>query len=192
MLFVPKSYQGDRSETVDDAATHVPAESNLPADKHWTDVPPPGSIALLQQPSGQIVALLGDIIATRFKVRGLAGAIVDGRMRDVAGCGSLCADGTFGVWSKGLSTVGTSLEAKPWAVDVPVKIGGVVVRPGDFAVLDEAEKGIVVIPREKLSEIAELLPDLKDADDAVLRDVQAGSGVKEAFQKHRGHYVHHQ
>lgn len=147
---------------------------------------------MLQQPSGQIVALLGDIIATRFKVRGLAGAIVDGRMRDVAGCGSLCTDGTFAVWSKGLSTVGTSLEAKPWAVDIPVKVGGVVVQPGDFAVLDEAEKGIVVIPQEKLAEVAEVLPGLKEADDAVLRDVQAGVGVKEAFQKHRGHYVHHQ
>lgn len=155
-------------------------------------MPPAGTIALLQQPSGQIVALLGDIIATRFKVRGLAGAIVDGRMRDTAGCGSLCEDGTFAVWSNGLSTVGTSLEAKPWAVDVPIRVGGVVVRPGDFAVLDEAEKGIVVIPKDKLAEVAEILPGLKDADDAVLKEVQAGAGVQEAFQKQRGHYVHHQ
>lgn len=153
-------------------------------------MPAPGSIALLQQPSGQIVALLGDIVATRFKVRGVAGAVIDGRMRDVAGCGELCADGNFTVWSKGLSTVGTSLEAKPWAVDVPVRVGGVEVGPGDFIVLDEAEKGIVVIPKEKLAEVAQILPGLKEADDAVLRDVRAGVGLKEAFQKHRGHYVH--
>jgi regulator of RNase E activity RraA len=153
-------------------------------------MPAPGSIALLQQPAGQTVALIGDIVATRFKVRGVAGAIVDGRMRDVAGCGELCADGNFAVWSKALSTVGTSLEAKPWAVGVPVQVGGVEVRPGDFAVLDEAEKGIVIVPKEKLAEVAELLPRLKEADDAVLRDVQAGIGLKEAFQQHRGHYVH--
>jgi regulator of RNase E activity RraA len=153
-------------------------------------VPAPGSIVLLQQPSGQMVALLGDIIATRFKVRGIAGAIVDGRMRDVAGCGKLCTDGNFSVWSKSLSTVGTSLEAKPWAVDIPVQVGGVTVRPGDFAVLDEAEKGIVVIPKEKLADVAELLPGLKEADDAVLQDVRDGVDLKEAFQRHRGHYVH--
>jgi regulator of RNase E activity RraA len=153
-------------------------------------MPAPGSIVLLQQPSGQIVALLGDIIATRFKVRGIVGAVVDGRMRDTVGCGELCADGNFAVWSKGLSTVGTSLEAKPWAMDIPVQIGGVTVRPGDFAVLDEAEKGIVVIPKEKLAEVAELLPGLKEADDAVLRDVREGVDLKEAFQRHRGHYVH--
>jgi len=111
-------------------------------------------------------------------------------MRDVAGCAELCATGDFAVWSKGISTVGTTLEAKPWAVDVPVKVGGMVVRPGDFAVLDEAEKGIVVIPREKLAEVAEVLPGLKEADDAVLRDVQAWVGLGEAFQRHREHYVH--
>ena len=111
-------------------------------------------------------------------------------MRDVAGCGEICADGKFAVWSKGVSTVGTTPEAKPWAVDVPVVVGGVAVRPGDFAVLDEAERGIVVIPKEKLVEVAELLPSLKEADEAVLRDVKAGVGLKEAFQRYLGHYIH--
>lgn len=111
-------------------------------------------------------------------------------MRDVAGCGELCAGGDFAVWSKGISTVGTTPEAKPWAVDVPVRLGGVEMRPGDFAVLDEAERGIVVIPKEKLAEVAELLPGLKEADDAVLRDVKAGIGLKEGFQCHREHYTH--
>ena len=111
-------------------------------------------------------------------------------MRDVAGCAELCAGGAFAVWSKGVSTIGTTPEAKPWAVDVPVRVGGVDVRPGDFAVLDEAERGIVVIPKEKLVEVAEVLPGLKEADDAVLRDVKAGVGLKEAFQRQREHYTH--
>jgi regulator of RNase E activity RraA len=190
VLFVPNDYQGERPSGSGETGIDIPAETNVSKDKHWTDMPAPGSIVLLQQPSGQIVALLGDIIATRFKVRGMVGVIVDGRMRDVAGCGELCADGKFSVWSKSLSTVGTSLEAKTWAVDIPVQVGGVTVRPGDFAVLDEAEKGIVVIPKEKLAEVAELLPGLKEADDAVLRDVRDGVDLKEAFQRHRRHYVH--
>ena len=52
-------------------------------------------------------------------------------------------------------------------------------RPGDFAVLDEAEKGIVVIPKDKLVELAGILPGLKEADEGVLRDVRAGFGWKE-------------
>ena len=102
----------------------------------------------------------------------------------------MCAEGSFAVWSKASSTVGTSLEAKPWSVDVPVEVGGrVVVRPGDFAVSDEAEKGIVVVPKDKLVELAGILPGLKEADEGVLRDVRAGFGLKEAFRRHPGHYV---
>jgi regulator of RNase E activity RraA len=148
---------------------------------------------------GQISALLGDIVATRLAVRGVAGVIVDGRIRDLPGCGELCSDGAFAVWSKGTSTVGTSLEAKPWSVDVPVQVGGnesgsgvggtVVVRPGDFAVLDEAERGVVVVPRDKLVELSRILPGLKEADEGVLEDVRAGVGLKEAFRRHPGHYV---
>lgn len=190
VLFVPFSHQGGDSSNTNDVGTVIPPESNLPKDKHWTDVPAPGSIVLLQQPSGHISAVLGDIIATRFKIRGVAGAVIDGRMRDVAGCGELCADGKFAIWSKGVSTVGTTPEAKPWAVNIPVRVGGVEVRPGDFAVLDEAERGIVIIPEEKLVGVAEVLPGLRKADEAVLSDVKAGVGLKEAFQKHREHYTH--
>ena len=94
----------------------------------------------------------------------------------------------FGV--KGVSTVGTTPEGKPWAVDVRVRVGGVEVWPEDFAVLDEAERGILVIPREKLVEVAEMLPELKEADDAVMRDFQADVRLKEAFQQHREHHTH--
>lgn len=90
---------------------------------------------------------------------------------------------------RGFAAAGTGLEAKPWAVDVPLRVGGVEVRPGDFAVLDEAERGVVVIPKEKLREVVELLPRFKEADDAVLEDVRRGVGLQEAFRKCPGHYT---
>lgn len=43
----------------------VPDQSNLPNDKHFSDVAPPGSVVLMQQPTHQVAALLGDIVATR-------------------------------------------------------------------------------------------------------------------------------
>lgn len=145
---------------------------------------------LLQQPSGQISALLGDIVATRLKARGVVGSIVDGRTRDVVGCNELCEDGGFAVWTRGFAAAGTGLEAKPWAVEVPLRVGGVEVRAGDFAVLDEAERGVVVIPREKLGDVLELLPRLKEADEAVLEEVRGGRvGLREAFGKVPGHYT---
>lgn len=145
----------------------------------------------MQQPSEQIVAVLGDIVATRYKTRGVVGAIIDGRARDVLSCGELCEDGAFQVWTAGLSSVGTSLQAKPWAVDVPLRIGAVEVKPGDILCADEGEGVSCVIPRELLERVVDLLPNLKEADDAVLRDVQKGADLKTAFAAHPGHYTNH-
>ncbi|KAK0337139.1 hypothetical protein LTR94_005805 [Friedmanniomyces endolithicus] len=153
VLFVPKDQQ-----PVFPLWPQTPWASNLPANKHWTDLPPPGTIVLLQQPPQQTVALLGDIVATRLKLRGVLGAVIDGRARDIVSCGALCADGGFGVYSRGLSAVGTSMEAKPWAVDVPLMIGGVRVEPGDVLCADEGEGVVCLIPRGRLGEVVALLP----------------------------------
>ncbi|KAK0274663.1 hypothetical protein LTR35_011445 [Friedmanniomyces endolithicus] len=168
---------------------HAPWASNLPANKHWTDLPAPGTVVLLQQPPGQTVALLGDIVATRLKLRGILGAVIDARARDVVACGALCADGGFGVYSRGLSAVGTSLEAKPWAVDVPLTIGGVRVEAGDVLCADEGEGVVCVIPRGRLGEVVALLLGLKEADEGVLRDVQNGVDFGTAVARHPRFYA---
>jgi len=172
-------------------STQDPWESNIPTGKHWTDCPSPGSIVILQQPPQQSVALLGDIVATRLKYRGVLGAVIDGRARDVVACGELCSDGGFQIWSKTLSSVGTSMEAKPWAVDVPLTIGGLQVNPGDVLCADEGEGVICVIPKSKLHEVAALLPTLKEADDGVLKDVQNGADFPTALKNHPKHYTNH-
>ncbi|KAK1071609.1 hypothetical protein LTR74_003239 [Friedmanniomyces endolithicus] len=186
VLFVPKDQQ-----PVFPLRPETPWASNLPANKHWTDLPTPGTIVLLQQPPQQTVALLGDIVATRLKLRGVLGAVIDGRARDIVSCGALCADGGFGVYSRGLSAVGTSMEAKPWAVDVPLTIGGVRVEPGDVLCADEGEGVVCVIPRGMLEEVVALLPGLKEADEGVLGDVRGGVDFGTAVARHPKFYANH-
>ena len=186
VLFVPRSHH-----PTSPLWTQAPQESNIPASKHWTDCPASGSIVIFQQPPYQTVALLGDIVATRLKSRGVLGAVMDGRARDVVACGELCSDGGFQVWSTALSSVGTSMEAKPWAVDVPLTIGGLRVCPGDVLCADEGEGVVCVIPRQKLEEVIALLPTLKEADDGLLRDVQNGVDFPTAVKNHPKHYTNH-
>jgi regulator of RNase E activity RraA len=170
----------------------VPTESNIAAGKHFADVAPAGSVVIMQQPSHQIAALMGDIVATRFKVRGIKGCFIDGRARDMTGCAKVCEDGKFQCWSsRKPSSVGTSLEAKPWAVDVPLQVGGVIVHPGDILVADEAEMVCCVIPRDKLKEVVELLPGHKEADNGILKDVEGGMEFKESIKRWPKHYSNH-
>ncbi|KAK5132723.1 hypothetical protein LTR08_008689 [Meristemomyces frigidus] len=184
ILFVPKAHAAGAATT----NSSIPAESNIPKDKHWTDMPAPGTIVLLKQPSGQVCAVCGDILATRLKVRGLKGIVADGRVRDLPALGELCSSdegGEFQVWSRATSTVGTGLEAKAWAADVPLRVGDLDVRPGDILCADEGERGCVVIPRHDLGTLMEILPGLKAADERCVADVKAGVDVTEAFRRHR-------
>ena len=190
VLFVDKHHVP--STPVDGMPT-LPAQSNLPKDKHWTDVAPSGSVVLMQQPPSQIVGLVGDIVATRYKVRGVRGCFVDGRTRDISGIASIVkeAKGDFTAWSRALTSVGTSLEAKPWAVDVPIKIGAVEVQAGDIMVADESEGVCCVIPQGKLDDALKLLPGHKEADDGLLAEVQGGMAFGEAIKRWPGHYSNH-
>ncbi|RMY84887.1 hypothetical protein D0861_06740 [Hortaea werneckii] len=148
VLFVPKTPSPSQATpaptTTARQTTPIPPESNIPQDKHWTDLPAPGTIVLLQQPPGQICAVCGDMLATRLKVRGTRGIVADGRVRDVVALAELCrpssttatiassnssgegrsgAETPFTVWSRGTSTVGTGLAAQAWCVDVPLSLG---------------------------------------------------------------------
>jgi regulator of RNase E activity RraA len=183
VLLVPKS-PAARSSFPDT----VPSESNIPPGKNWTDCPAPGTIVLAQHPKGHISALLGDIMVTRLKVRGVLGAMVDGRMRDTESCAAICEDGGFQVWSKGFSAAGPSLDAKPWAVDVPLQVGDVCVRPRDILCADEGDRAITVIPRELLQSVFAMLPVLKAASNGVLEDVTNGMSLPEAVSRHPDFY----
>ncbi|KAF7185927.1 4-hydroxy-4-methyl-2-oxoglutarate aldolase/4-carboxy-4-hydroxy-2-oxoadipate aldolase [Pseudocercospora fuligena] len=189
IIFVSKDHKPSPASPHDEIPGGILQESNLPKDKHWTDVPPSGSVVLMQQPEDQVVAVLGDIVASRYKMRGVLGCFVDGRVRDISSQAEMCDDGRWQAWTKGLSSVGTSMQAKPWAVDVPIQVGLVNIRPGDIMVADEAEQVCTVIPQDKLTEVAAWLPRLKKADDGVLKDAQSGVDLKTSFTSHPDHYT---
>ena len=56
----------------------------MPKGSHWVDLTEPGSIIVIDQPKGQKCAAVGGIMAQRMKIRGVAGCVVGGRVRDLA------------------------------------------------------------------------------------------------------------
>lgn len=72
----------------------------------------------------------------------------------------------------------------PWATQVTVQVNGVDINPGDVAFSDP-DNGVVIIPRDKIDRVLELLPGLVAADDKVKEDVSKGMSVYEAFKLHR-------
>ncbi|KAG6090189.1 hypothetical protein E4U31_007916, partial [Claviceps sp. LM219 group G6] len=84
----------------------------------------------------------------------------------------------------GTSTVGAGAASTPHALQVPLDINGVIVSPGDIAFQDPVN-GVVIIPRDKLDRVLDLLPGLTAADERVKEDILKGVSVYEAFARHR-------
>ena len=84
-------------------------------------------------------ALLGELMSTACKAIGLAGAVIDGPVRDAAAMRDL----GFPVWARSVTPrVGTNRRVG--LTNVPVACADVVVNPGDWVFADD--DGVVVVP----------------------------------------------
>ena len=76
--------------------------------------------------------------------------------------------------------MGASAEAKAYATQVPINIGGILVKPGDIVFCDIVE-GVVVIPRGLLEDVMKLLKEHAEAEEGIKYAVKNGMSVSKAF-----------
>jgi regulator of RNase E activity RraA len=98
-----------------------------------------------------MTAVIGDLVSTKARHRGIAGVVVDGLVRDLDG---ILALGDFPVFARGTTPLGP-LHRGPGEVNYPVSVGGIVVNPGDVIVGDA--DGVVVVPQESAESLLQRL-----------------------------------
>lgn len=79
---------------------------------------------------------------------GHVGAVLDGAVRDLA---EIRRDYGFPIYARDVSPATTLGRYRTVASQVPVKVGGVVIHPGDILVGDV--DGVVVVPRGQAEEV---------------------------------------
>ncbi|MCJ1294383.1 hypothetical protein MMC34_005941 [Xylographa carneopallida] len=152
------------------------ASSNINSGSQWSDSVQGNTIVVVQQPEGQKCAVVGGIHALNIDRRGTKGIVVSGRIRDIDELRKLRCP----IWARGTSTVGASAEAKAYATQVPINIGGILVKPGDIVFCDIVE-GVVVIPRGLLEDVMKLLKEHAEAEEGIKYAVKNGMSVSKAF-----------
>jgi 4-hydroxy-4-methyl-2-oxoglutarate aldolase len=106
----------------------------------------PGEVLVITMPEPAPFALFGGLLAIQARVRGAAAVLVDAAVRDVD---ELVADGPP-TWTRWVRIQG-AVKATPGELDVPVTVGGAVIRPGDAVVLDA--DGVAVVSAEQVDEV---------------------------------------
>jgi regulator of RNase E activity RraA len=122
------------------------------------DVAQPGDVIVIDAGQSMMNGVLGDLISTKARHRGVQGYVVDGLIRDLPDIQAL---GDFPVFARGVSPIGP-LHRGPGEINHAICAGGIVVKPGDVIVGDL--NGVVVVPREIADELLERLRTRADVE----------------------------
>jgi len=131
----------------------------------------PGEIIVVEQRSGIDAGSWGGILSTGAKVRGVAGVIADGPVRDVDEARAL----DFPIYGRGATARTARNRIVEVGTDVPVTIGDVSVRPGDYVIADGS--AVVFIGTVEVEKVLEAAEAIAAREAAMARALHDGSRI---------------
>jgi 4-hydroxy-4-methyl-2-oxoglutarate aldolase len=127
----------------------------------------PGDILVVTTSSPSTDGMIGELLATSLRARGVIGIVTAAGVRDAAELRAM----EFPVWARAISPQGTA-KAKPGSVNVPVVCGGQTVHPGDAVVADD--DGAVVVGRDQAAAVLAAARARADGEHAKRAKLAAG------------------
>lgn len=117
-------------------------------------------------------AMWGELATESAIQRKVAGVVADGAVRDTPEIRKL----HFPVFTK--LTMPTAGEPKGFGeINVPVKVAGVRVHPGDWAVGDD--DGVIIVPKARAAEFANRAMDVMEKENRLRKEIQSGSTLSQ-------------
>jgi regulator of RNase E activity RraA len=136
----------------------------------------PGEVGVIVMDGTLEIAAMGNLMATAAKVRGMAGMVLDGAIRDV-----------WDIRRMGLTVYARSMSPRTAvghyatvARNVPVECAGVTVRPGDIIVADE--DGVVVVPKERAQEVLKKAREIDDRERGMFPFIKQHKSLQKAIE----------
>jgi 4-hydroxy-4-methyl-2-oxoglutarate aldolase len=141
------------------------------------DKAPAGSVYVMVLEDGLDIAGIGGLMATAMKYRGLAGAIIDGGVRDTPQIRKL----QFPVFSRGVVPSTSINHYRFVGLNIPVTCAGVRVSPGDIVTADE--DGVAVIPKAHAEDVLKKAQELDNTEHSMLPFIEKYRSITEAVAR---------
>ena len=142
------------------------------------DAARPGDVLVIDN-GGHRVSTFGGLATLAAKLRGVAGLVADGGVRDL----EEMIEHAFPVFARHMTPLTGRSRLAITSINEPVSCGGVRVRPGDVIVADGS--GVVCIPAEQAAEVARLAQGYARDDEAAAAELRKGLTFSAAMAKFR-------
>ena len=133
----------------------------------------PGDVLVIDG-GGILGVMFGAQMAYQCRRQGVAGVVVDGSVRDVAEIRRM----NFPCFARIISPQG-SVKENPGSINIPIKCGGVIVRPGDIIVGDD--DGVVVVRPENAEEVLEKATQREKREEEIRKLIDQGKTSYELY-----------
>ena len=138
----------------------------------------PQNAVLVIDGQGELnTALWGGATTIAAGLKGLAGVVIDGAIRDLAEI----RREPLPIFARSVVPNAGGAEY-PGKLDIPIECSGVVVHPGDWVVGDE--DGVVVVPSNMLAKVLETAQQLLKIEKAIYQEIRRGKDIAALLHYH--------
>jgi 4-hydroxy-4-methyl-2-oxoglutarate aldolase len=138
----------------------------------------PGMIAVFDTSEDRRAAHWGELVTTATRLRGCAGAVIDGGVRDV----ERIIETGFPVFARFRSPADIRGRWRYVDAGIPIQIGEVLIQPGDFIVGDA--NGVVVVPGELALDVLVEAEKVVEVENQIREELRAGANPLDLYKKY--------
>ncbi len=120
-------------------------------------------------------AVWGELASISSKQKGIGGVVIDGAIRDTEEIKRL----KFPAFSRDIKSAAGEPKGLG-EIDIPVKCGGILVKPGDWIIGDS--DGVVVVPKENAIEISNRALDVYEKENRVREEIKRKSTLSQVME----------
>jgi 4-hydroxy-4-methyl-2-oxoglutarate aldolase len=132
----------------------------------------------VSQPNDRVVAHMGELSAETLKNKGVLGCVADGFVRDI----NFLLEMKFQTWCRGFTPRDIVGYWLPQAIDVDIRIGEVVIAPGDYMIGDR--DGLIRVPQAMAEDIVAKAEAAITTENSVRKAILAGVDPQQAYLRH--------